>query len=87
MRLSKEEVTNLRTARPERCETCAFWLCEESDAIRQVLNPADGACRRYPPAPQGWLRRNSPNHLTGPFQWCGEWRDFDGRRSKLFEHE
>lgn len=85
MKPTPEEMQILR-AEPERCETCGFWLGEEPDAARQLLQPADGVCQRYPPNPKGWFRRRSPNHYTSAFQWCGEWRDRETRRpSRIFQ--
>jgi hypothetical protein len=57
----------------ECCGNCVFWLRKPGSIDPARLNMT-GACRRYPPEPQGWLRRRSPHHLTDSRQWCGERR-------------
>ena len=80
MKPSPAELAILRSEH-ERCATCVFWL-QEPDNIYE------GVCRRYPPKPQGYFRRFSPNHLTGAFQWCGEWRDASTKKpSCVFEED
>lgn len=63
--------------RPERCETCRFWVDErtgvEPPEVLAILE--DGECHRFPPPVLAWADDTCESRFphTGAGDWCGEW--------------
>lgn len=98
--MAKEELTpsfrasferTIDPNKPERCDTCAFWLQETRGldpdyatwhGLARVLKSRwrrhllpKGICQRYPLTLVLWLDRRGNFPHTNALMWCGEWRD------------
>ncbi len=63
---STENVPSKPAARPDRCETCRFWVRYKAATAADDI----GSCHRYPPP-----AKHTAFPTTYPQAWCGEWRE------------
>ena len=68
-------MAEMRRYTGERCDGCVFWA--------QTNFYGKGECRRHapvdirpakPPMPRGWQEDGAEWPLTGPWDWCGDFR-------------